>query len=256
MGIIVIHIDTQEDTKFLTKCYEGLTDAKVMVNPTKAEVNEMLKANPTDKVMMLGHGGGGGLFGADWKGNVIDYSNANLLKDRECIGIWCYAKNFARNYGLKGYFTSMFISNEGEAKCFRYKATEEEVFEEVALFAERVNTLVKNETPLNEWVEKLQEQADYNKPFVEFNYANMEYFDGTQQPTYPTYYGGYYGGYSGNTTTTPAPTYKGWSMEEEMETYFKDYCKKNGIKGKKEKALARKIFKAGWDAYGDAFDVF
>ena len=257
--MIVIHIDTQKDTNFLTKCYEGIEDAKVLVNPTRKEVDKVLTENPTDKVMMLGHGCGGGLFGADFKENAIDYKNAHLLKGRDCIGIWCYAKNFARNYGLKGYFTSMFISNGGEAKSFGYKdATEEDVFAEVAVFAERVNTLIKNETPLDEWVEKLQEQADYTKNFVEFNYNAMEYFDGTQKPTTYGYYGSYgsYGSYASGATKGKSAYYADYDVDDELDLWFEDYCKENGIDGDWAKDIARPIFEAGWKAHGDALDAF
>ena len=268
--MIVIHIDSEKDTAFLSKCYEGIGDSIILYNPSKAEVTQTLKDNPNVTTMMLGHGGSGGLFSKDWRGCVIDYSNAYLLKDRECIAIWCYAKNFGRQYGLKGYFTSMFVSNGCEAKSFGYDATEEDVFNEVALFAERVNTLIKNETPLNEWVNALQEQADYSKPYVEFNYSNMEYFDGTQKPlsvsTYPTSYTHGYGyGFDdeedyikgkGKVVDTKAkyPSLYGndSDIDSEIDLWFEDYCIVNGIEGEWAKNIAYDLFKAGWDARKDA----
>ena len=105
--MIVIHIDTQQDTSFLKKTYEGISNLILLYNPTKDEVNKTLEENPNEDVMMLGHGSPSGLFSHDWKGFVIDYTNAHLLKGRNCIGIWCWAKKFAKNYGLKGYFTSL-----------------------------------------------------------------------------------------------------------------------------------------------------
>ena len=245
MGMIVIHIDSQKDTAFLKKCYEGIDDTIVLVNPTREEIDKTLKENPNERVMMLGHGSSSGLFGTGWKGEAIDYKNAELLKGRECIGIWCYAKNFGRNYGLKGYFTSMFISNGGEAKSFGYKdATEEDVFNEVAIFAERVNTLIKNDVPLSEWVEKLQSEADYSKEFVEFNYSNMEYFDGTQKPLYGNYY---YPKYSGHTTYYGSD----YDVDDFFDVYFDSFCKDNGIEGDWAREIAYPIFKAGWEAHGD-----
>jgi hypothetical protein len=228
MGLIVIHIDTQKDTSFLTKCYEGL-DAKVFVNPTKEEVNKVLKDNPDDKVMMMGHGFGGGLFSATG-GNVIDFSNVNLLKGRECIGIWCFASDFAKTNGLKGYFTSMFISNGGEARSYHYTADEEDVFNEVVLFAERVNKLLKDNVPLDEWVERLQEEADYSKGFVEFNYSKMEYFDGTQEEEFAKYA----------------------KYDNEVDIWFDDFCLENDIKGEWAKEIAYPIFVAGWESYRTA----
>ena len=201
--MIVIHIDTQKDTSFLKKTYEGIDNLILLYNPTKEEVNKTLKENPYEDVMMLGHGSPSGLFNHDFKSKdyyIIGYDNVKLLKDRNCIGIWCYAKEFARKYALKGYFTSMFISNGGEAKSFGFnKATEEDVFNEVQNFSAYVNMLIKDNTPYTEWVESLQSMVDMNKDFVNFNYSAMEYFDGTQKPsTKPYDYDAYYGG-SGST---------------------------------------------------------
>ena len=244
--MIVIHIDSQKDTSFLTKCYEGI-DAKVFVNPTREEVEKVLTENPNEKVMMLGHGSSYGLFSFDWKGDVIDRRNAHLLKDRECIGIWCYASDFARKEGLKGYFTSMFISNEGESQTFRHNATEKEVFDEVAIFAERVNTLIKNETPLDEWVGILQGQADYTKSFVKFNYSAMEYLDGTQEVVADDR-----SWWSGNVRQLDIEEF-GFDTEGDdmMDLCFEEYCAENGIEGYWAREMAYPIFKAGWNARKD-----
>ena len=181
--MIVIHIDSQKDTTFLKRCYDGLKDTIVLYNPTKAEVNKTLEEHPTEDVMMLGHGSTSGLFSHDWKGYVIDASNVELLKGRNCIGIWCWAKEFGRRFGLKGYFTSMFISNSSEARCYGYKAADKEVFDEVAVFADAVHELVEEGVPYYEWVNCLKRMAHVEKDFVNYNYSAMEYFDGTQKAT-------------------------------------------------------------------------
>ena len=239
--MIVIHIDSQKDTAFLKKCYDKVEGAIVLYNPTKAEVNKCLEEHPEDDVMMLGHGSSSGLFSVDWKGNVIDYSNANLLKGRNCIGIWCYAKNFARQYGLKGYFTNMFISNAGEARSFGYKATEEEVFNEVAFFAGAVNTLILDSVPYEEWVGKLQGIANMDKDFVNFNYSAMEYFDGTQEPIKSSYV------FSEYIPRDFAYDYEDTS-DAEVDAYFEDYCYEHDIRGDWAREIAYPIFVAGWNA--------
>ena len=158
--MIVIHIDSQKDTAFLKDCYKGIDNIILLYNPTKDEVNKTLQDNPDEDVMMLGHGSPSGLFSCDWRGNVIDAANAHLLKGSNCIGIWCWAKKFAKAYGLKGYFTSMFISNGGEAKSFGFpNATEKEVFDEVEFFAKAVNTLIKGNVPYEEWEEDMLHTA-------------------------------------------------------------------------------------------------
>ena len=238
--MIVIHIDSQSDTAFLKKTYEGLENITLLYNPTKEQVNDALKASPTEDVMMLGHGSPSGLFSADWRGNVIDATNANLLKGRNCVGIWCWAKKFAKNYGLKGYFTSMFISNEGEARSFGYNATNDEVFAEVEFFAKSINTLIKDGCPYEEWVGKLQAIADITKPFVKYNYDAMEYFDGTQMPDF-----------AGESRYTFGDVEEKVYVKEddEVDMWFEDYCYENGIEGDWAKEIAYPIFVAGWNSH-------
>lgn len=238
--MIVIHIDSQQDTSFLKYTYEGIDNLILLYNPTKEEVNKTLEENPNEDVMMLGHGFPSGLFSHDWKSDVIDYSNAHLLKGRNCIGIWCWAKKFAKNYGLKGYFTSMFISNAGEARSFGYNATDEEVFEEVEFFSKAINTLIKDGCPYEEWVGKLQGIADMSKPFVKYNYDNMEYFDGTQKADFAE-------GTFGFLTDTEEDVER--KTDDEVDMWFEDYCYENGIEGDWAKEIAYPIFVAGWNSH-------
>ena len=239
--MIVIHIDTQQDTSFLKKTYEGIDNLNLLYNPTKEQVNKTLEENPNEDVMMLGHGSQSGLFSYDWNdGDVIGAANAHLLKGRNCIGIWCWAKKFAKNYGLKGYFTSMFISNKGEARTFGYNATEEEVFNEVELFSERINKLIKSNVPYEEWVGKLQAIADMSKPFVKYNYDAMEYFDGTQKADFAE-------GTFGFLTDTEEDVER--KTDDEVDMWFEDYCYENGIEGDWAKEIAYPIFVAGWNSH-------
>lgn len=240
--MIVIHIDTQQDTSFLKKTYEGIDNLNLLYNPTKEQVNKTLEENPNEDVMMLGHGSPSGLFSYDYwnDGDVIGAANAHLLKGRNCIGIWCWAKKFAKNYGLKGYFTSMFISNEGEARTFGYNATEEEVFNEVELFSERINKLIKDNVPYEEWVGKLQAIADMSKPFVKYNYDAMEYFDGTQKADFTE-------GTFGFLTDTEEDVER--KTDDEVDMWFEDYCYENGIEGDWAREIAYPIFVAGWNSH-------
>jgi hypothetical protein len=127
--------------------------------------------------MGMGHGCSSGLFGYR-SSIVIGNRNIDLLKDRELICIWCNADGFGRSHNeLSGFFTSMFISNAGEAMCYNfYGAKDEDIFSEVTLFCERVNKLIKDKTPLNEWVNKLYEQHNTTKGYVVFNYQGLKYF--------------------------------------------------------------------------------
>jgi hypothetical protein len=103
--------------------------------------------------------------------------------NREIIGIWCYASLFGARYNLRGFFTYMFISNSQECVCNRCGYyTNNVIFEENRLFAERVNNLIREGTPLEEWVEILYESRNDELEFVNFNYGNLSYLDGDGTP--------------------------------------------------------------------------
>ena len=182
--MLVFHVNTTSDADTLRYAYEGLKDIKVFVNPTRKETEKALKDSPNELAMFLGHGGSTGLFDYCHKNElyVLDGAMSYLLKDRETIGIWCHASDYARQYGCKGFFTSMFISNKSEAGYFHYKATDEKCLEEDIKFAKWVKELIEAGTPLSEWPEILRGKADMGIDFVNYNYSKLEYFDGTQKP--------------------------------------------------------------------------
>lgn len=174
--ILVIYVDSREDTKDLSLVYDGL-DALIMYNPKRHKVREMLAYGKFDTVIMMGHGTPAGLFNKSWDDYLIDESFADLLKEKKCIGIWCYASDFARKNDLKGFFTSMFISNSYEALSCGIDADDDEIQELTRKFCTDVNTLIKDVVPIDEWIEKLEANADMKNPIVKYNYEAMEYFD-------------------------------------------------------------------------------
>lgn len=176
--MIVIHMDSMKDTARLKRLYEGLDNVTLLYNKSREEIEEVLMTNDDKLVMCLGHGSRWGLFSHDWHGNVIDHRNAHLLKDRFVIGIWCYAAEFADRVGLHGYFTSMFISNMGEALCHGFpNNTEEDIFNEIDFFCDQIRSFIENGTEMSCWVNILQESCHREKDFVRFNYEAMAFFD-------------------------------------------------------------------------------
>lgn len=167
-----------EDTAGLKKAYEGLEDVTLLYNPTKEEVVGVLRRDDDPLVMCLGHGTTSGLFNRDWFGYVIDHTMADLLRSRKMIGIWCFASSFAERYGLHGYFTSMFISNINEAEGFGFPDnTNADIFNEAELFSEKINTMLKEGVPMEQWVGMLQAGCHKEKDYVKYNYEGMRYFE-------------------------------------------------------------------------------
>ena len=178
--MIVVYVNSMADTATFDAIYRNLNeDTIILHNPSRAEVDAILIERPTETLLCFGHGTPRGLFSHDFKDMLIDAESVPLLVNREMIGIWCYASNFGIAHNLRGFFTYMFISNHEECAFNRCGWYEDSViFAENRLFAERVNELIRNETPIEQWVEILYESRNADLPFVEFNYRNLSYLDG------------------------------------------------------------------------------
>lgn len=175
--MIVVFVNSMEDTEMFMSVYKDI-DCKLLYNPTRVEVVKTLKAYPNETLLCLGHGSKYGLFDKDIKDFVIDDQMEYLLRSREVIGVWCYAKQFALRNKLKGFFTDMFISNQDEAEYHCCKGNDDDVImEQNRKFADSLNKLILNNTPINEWVDILYENADRHLNFVEYNYSKMAYLN-------------------------------------------------------------------------------
>ena len=176
--MIAVFVDSMADTATFAPLFKDI-EGIYLYNPTRKELEKVLAENPTETFMCLGHGSPRGLFSADMHGFLLDRDNVHLLKDRDVIGIWCYASDFARLNNLRGFFTYMFISNAQECsyhKCGNYY--NEVVYEQNRIFAEKVRGLIAENKPMEEWVDYLYESCDSSLDFVDFNYSNLAYFDG------------------------------------------------------------------------------
>ena len=176
--MIAVFVDSMADTATFAPLFKDI-EGIYLYNPTREELEKVLIENPTETFMCLGHGSSRGLFSADMHGFLLDRDNVHLLKDRDVIGIWCYASDFARRNNLRGFFTYMFISNAQECsyhRCGNYY--NEVVYEQNRIFAEKVRGLIAENKPMEEWVDYLYESCDSSLDFVDFNYSNLAYFDG------------------------------------------------------------------------------
>lgn len=176
--MIAVFVDSMADTTTFAPLFKDI-EGIYLYNPTRKELEKVLAENPTETFMCLGHGSPRGLFSADMHGFLLDRDNVHLLKDRDVIGIWCYASDFARLNNLRGFFTYMFISNAQECsyhRCGNYY--NEVVYEQNRIFAEKVRGLIAENKPMEEWVDYLYESCDSSLDFVDFNYSNLAYFNG------------------------------------------------------------------------------
>jgi len=125
MKTLIIHPDDRS-TDFLKPIYENVTNATVITGGlSRSEVNQLIEQH--DRIYMMGHGSPGGLFSVGkflpdpvnpymyGPGFIINHSTVELLRNKECIYIWCNADQFVKKHDLKGLYSGMFISEVGEA---------------------------------------------------------------------------------------------------------------------------------------------
>lgn len=113
MKTLVIHpIDSSTD--FLSEIYGSLYFTQVRHVISKSKLKTLIKEH--DRIIMLGHGDERGLFDLANKRFAIDSSLVYLLREKECICIWCNADKFVTKYKLNScFYTGMFISEIDEA---------------------------------------------------------------------------------------------------------------------------------------------
>ena len=198
MATVIFSNMGDTDTAVLKYIWMGMPKVKVVeitqdtVN-AKALVNEAIEKEH-DTLIMCGHGTPSGLLNPGFKGGayLIDQSNFSKIKCNRIIAVWCHAKDFAETYGIKGFWSSMFISNSGEASANGiHSVSGKSITEQEILFCIRLNELIKDYVPMKTWIDKLKEQADYSNEVVKFNYDGLRYYKvaPTPKPKYTYNYG-------------------------------------------------------------------
>ena len=99
-----------------------------------------------------------------------------FLRDKTCIGIWCYANKFAEKYKLHGLFSGMVISELQEAIDLEFHVTKDEIDIEMEKFTSRLKDCIETygleQTPL-----QMKEFDEVQTPLTTFNYGNLYYYE-------------------------------------------------------------------------------
>lgn len=170
------------DTLVLKNIWDSIPNVKVVeINahngPFKKKVDTAILAEK-DTLILCGHGFPSGLMSPQSHGDplIVSERNARFIRAQRVIGVWCHASSFARSVGLKGFFSSMFISNSTEAAMNNcYKSDGETITREEILFAQRLGKLIASDIPMQDWKQKLVEQADMSIDVTRFNYRGLMY---------------------------------------------------------------------------------
>jgi hypothetical protein len=146
MKTLVVH-PADPSTEFLKEIYEG-KDWTVNndFNGLRKKLIEQIESH--DRIIMMGHGSPGGLFYTPIRSDLV-----YLLREKECVCIWCNADQFVLRYGLKGFYTGMFISEVGEANYFKIETTQEKIDYSNDLFTKAVKKYIDSEDMQGQIVE-------------------------------------------------------------------------------------------------------
>ena len=150
MKTLIIHPEDRS-TSFLDVVYESIPNKTVITGGiTKDEVRKLIEEH--DRVMMMGHGSPGGLFAVgqfrdhrSYCSYIIDNTMVPLLSEKDnSVFIWCNADKFVDGFGLRGFYSGMFISEVGEASYCGLPGTPQDVVDEsnygfVNIIAKHIN---------------------------------------------------------------------------------------------------------------------
>lgn len=109
MKTLVIHPE-DETTDFLSEIYSDKNWTIIRDNVSKKVLKESIKSH--DRIVMLGHGTEGGLFGHKNR-FIINPSMWSIFCVISSVCVWCNADVFFEKYNLKGFYTGMIISELG-----------------------------------------------------------------------------------------------------------------------------------------------
>ena len=177
--MIVIHANDLT-TKVLSLLYEERKDCSLHIDESCTNSQVIHAVMDADNVMMLGHGNRFGLFSTpdkngQYRRHLVDSGHVQFLRGKSCIGIWCYANEFAKQYRLQGLYSGMIISEVHEAEENNIPATKEEIDAEMEKCVIRLRYWIEM-GELQNVPARMLELDDSHSPLTEFNYKNLYFY--------------------------------------------------------------------------------
>ena len=165
MRTLVIH-PFDVTTGFLSVVYENRNDWTI-IDMNVSSKNLKREISDHDRIIMLGHGDGNGLYG--FSRLFINSEYVYLLREKQCICIWCNANIFVEKYGLKGFYTGMIISEYEEALMYCVKGDDKQIYNSNVLFADAITKSIDAKNMLD----SMRALYDGDNPVISFNKKNM-----------------------------------------------------------------------------------
>jgi hypothetical protein len=125
MKNLIIH-PNDATTKFIIPSY-AVNDCTVISNYNLSRSALRKDIIDHDRIICIGHGLPTGLLNPKyitslWPHYIIDSRFVQILRNKECILIWCNADQFQKKYNIPGLATGMVITEYSEADylCITY----------------------------------------------------------------------------------------------------------------------------------------
>lgn len=179
--MIVIH-PKDKTTSFLRQIYSWEKEATIIDETwSNRNIRERIGTAPKEEmVVMLGHGCDKGLFAPygenQFARTIVDSRLVYLLREHPCMGIWCYANEFAENYELKGLFSGMVVSDANEANDLCLDFDGEDIGQLNKQYALDLEYCFRH-YPLGSIPKIMLEVQDYNSPIKDFNYKSLYFYE-------------------------------------------------------------------------------
>ena len=175
MKTLIIHPDDRS-TDFLRSIYRHLDNMTLITkNISRGTLHELICSH--DQIVMLGHGTSNGLLNAARIGEgifTIGRSEVPLLRDKQCIFIWCHADQFVRHHDLRGLSSGMFISEVSEAIHCKVNGSLEHVEASNSTFAEALGAALTATRDYQQVLEQVTREYEVLVPENQVAQYNLE----------------------------------------------------------------------------------
>lgn len=156
-----------------------LDDPTIPYDSSREEIEEINRAieSEEDTLIVCGHGTEDGCLSPHFD-YTLSSSNKDIIRAKRFIGIWCNALTFAKKNNVSGFFSSMFITNTVEADYMGMgNVGKERIKESEMKFVNTLNSLLRNNIPMDKWKEAFTCIVDATNEVEVFNFTSLGYME-------------------------------------------------------------------------------
>ena len=156
-----------------------LDDPTIPYDSSRKEIEEINRAieSEEDTLIVCGHGTEDGCLSPHFD-YTLSSSNKDMIRAKRFIGIWCNALTFAKKNNVSGFFSSMFITNTLEADYMGMgNVGKERIKESEMKFVNTLNSLLRNNIPMDKWKEAFTCIVDATNEVEVFNFTSLGYME-------------------------------------------------------------------------------